>query len=76
MLDQFKMYIYLAGAAMLAFFVGWFKYRGKKIDDLEDEVENHEAIDKAQDFEARNREAAARAEAEDVEDIIIGTHND
>ena len=72
--NQFKAYLYLVGAAIVAIFIGWFKYRGAKIDSLEEEVENHEAIDKAQDFEADNRAAAARAEALDVKDTTSGTY--
>jgi len=74
MFSQIKLYLstVLAGAVML--FAAWFKYRGDKIDDLEKEIENHEAKDKAQDFEAQNREAAARAEAEDAKSIISDTY--
>ena len=74
LLSQFKSYIYLIGAAIITFFIGWFKYRGMKIDDLEEEIENHEAIDKAQDFEADNRAAAAKAEALDVKDTNSGNY--
>jgi len=74
MFSQIKLYLsaILAGAVML--FAAWFKYRGDKIDNLEKEIENHEAKDKAQDFEAQNREAAARAEAEDAKSIISDTY--
>jgi len=74
MFSQIKLYLsaILAGAMML--FAAWFKYRGDKIDDLEKEIENHEAKDKAQDFEAQNREAAARAEAEDAKSITSDTY--
>jgi len=74
MLSQIKLYLsaLMAGAVML--FAAWFKYRGNKIDNLEKEIENHEAKDKAQDFEAQNREAAARAEAEDAKSITSDTY--
>jgi len=74
MFSQIKLYLsaLMAGAVML--FAAWFKYRGDKIDDLEKEIENHEAKDKAQDFEAQNREAAARAEAEDAKSITSDTY--
>jgi len=74
MLSQIKLYLsaILAGAVML--FAAWFKYRGDKIDNLEKEIESHKAKDKAKGFEAQNREAAARAEAEDEKSIHSDTY--
>ena len=71
--DQIKGYLALAAAAIVAIFIAMFKYRGIKIDKLEEEVENHEAKDKAQDFEADNREAAAKAEAGNEKHPTTGT---
>lgn len=69
MFDQIKIYLTIAGAAFVALFIAIFKYRGMRIDTLEKEVKDAEAKDKAQDFEAQNREAAARAEVEDAKRI-------
>jgi len=69
MFDQIKIYLTMVGAALVALFIAIFKYRGMRIDTLEKEVKDAEAKDKAQDFEAQNREAAARAEAEDAKRI-------
>lgn len=67
MFEQIKVYIYAAIAVVVAIFAAVFKYRGMKIDSLETEVEYHEKKDEAQDFEKQNVEAAAKAEADDVE---------
>lgn len=72
-LSEIKTFLYGAIMFIVMGFIGWFKYRGQKIDDLEQEVQNHEAKDRAQDFEADNREAAARAEAEDAKNIASNT---
>jgi len=74
MFDQFKVYFYAFVAIVVAGFAAVFKYRGMKIDKLESDVEYHEAKDKAQDFEKQNVEAAAKAEAQDVKDISVGTY--
>jgi len=74
MFSQVKIYLSALLAGIVMLFAAWFKYRGDKIDDLEKEIENHEAKDKAQDFEAQNREAAARAEAEDAKSITSDTY--
>lgn len=72
MFDTIKLYIGIIVTAVIAGFIAMFKYRGMQIEALEKEVESHEAKDKKQDFEADNRVAAAKAEAEDVKDIEDG----
>ena len=73
MFDTIKLYLYAAGAAALAIFVAIFKYRGAKIDDLEDTIDVMDRNDKVKDkvrdnevnvsdYEADNRVAAAKAE--------------
>jgi len=74
MFSQIKLYLSALLAGIVMLFAAWFKYRGDKIDNLEKEIENHEAKDKAQGFEAQNREAAARAEAEDAKSITSDTY--
>lgn len=74
MFSQIKLYLSAILAGVVMIFAAWFKYRGDKIDDLEKEIKNHEAKDKAQDFEAQNREAAARAEAQDAKSITSDTY--
>jgi len=74
MFAQLKAYLLAAAGIAIAVFAAVFKYRGMKIDKLEHEVKEHEAKDKAQDFVADNREAAARAEAKDHEVITDGTY--
>ena len=75
-----KLYFAAAGAAILATLVGIYKYRGFKVDQLENEVDSlgnqikvadrvNTANQKKSDYEADNRVAAAKAEARDVEDI-------
>lgn len=73
-IDNIKSFLVAAALIAAAVFAALFKYRGERIDSLEDEVANHEAKDKAQDFEANNREAAAKAEAQDERDITSGTY--
>jgi len=72
--SEVKTFIYGAIMFVVMTFIAWFKYRGAKINSLEEEVKKHEAKDKAQDFEAQNREAAARAEAEDEKSITTHTY--
>ena len=86
MIDSVKMYMAMALAAIVAVFLAVFKYRGSKIDSLEDDLDN--AADKAAvvdkkiastkkktDFEANNRVAAAKAEARDYENITEHFYN-
>ena len=80
MFDQIKMYAGLAIAFVVAIFIGIFQYRGAKIDDLKEDLEEaeedafvqavvtHNKLKKA-DFEANGRIAAAKAEARDYENI-------
>lgn len=68
MIDTIMGYFYIIMTAIGMMFVAWFKLRGAKIKDLEQEVANDKAKDNAQDFEADNRVAKAKAEAEDVKD--------
>ena len=72
MFDQFKLYLYAAAGAVVAIFIAIFKYRGAKIDDLEEDIEvmvhNDKVKDKVRDneikvsdYEADNRVAAVKA---------------
>ena len=70
--DSIKSAFFIVIGFIVMGFLAVFKYRGNRIDSLKEEVENHEAKDKKQDFEADNRVEAAIAEAEDVQDITDG----
>lgn len=72
-INPIKGYLYAAGAAVLAILVAIFKYRGHKIDSLEEEVEEakgkaavvDKVIDaerKVNEFETQNKVAASKAE--------------
>lgn len=74
MFDTIKAYGVAILTALGMIFITWFKLRGNKIDDLNEQIDTMEANDKAEDYEADNRVAKAKAEADDVEDITIGTH--
>ena len=80
MFDTIKMYGAAALAVVIAIFVGMFKYRGAKIDSLEEDLVEEankarvveqaiKAERKVLDFESDNRVAAAKAEARDYEDV-------
>lgn len=74
-LDTIKVYFYAIVAFVVTFFGVWFKMRGMTIEDQQREIDAHEANDVAQDFEADNRVDKAKAEAEDVEDMAVGTYH-
>ncbi len=80
MFGGIKGYLALAGAAAAAIFIGIFKYRGIKIEDLEEDLEvaEHKAevveeVVKSEKsrvkFEAESRVKKAKAEARDYENI-------
>ena len=60
MIYNIKLYFYAFLGILVTIFAGWFKYRGQKIEKLEEEVQKHVAMEKKKDFEADNREAATK----------------
>jgi len=86
MFTQFKLYAYGIIAAIVAFFIGWFKLRGDKIEEQEKEIKQqkqnleaveqyHEAKDKVQEFETQNKVAAEKAKhVEKQSDISDGNY--
>lgn len=80
MFSQFKVWIYGVGAALVAIAVAMFKYRGNKIEKLEEDLEtaehNVEVVDKVIEnerkvntYEMQNKVAAAKAEV--VEEVVL-----
>ena len=72
MIGTFKDYFYIALGLVVIGFSALFKMRGLKIEAQEREIDAHEAKDVAQDYEADNRVAKAKAEAQDATDVTVG----
>ena len=76
MFGEFKVYIYGIATAIVLAVLALLKYRGHKIDVLEEEVEEHEVKDKVQEFEKQNAVAHAKIEGEaDVKVIPDGAYS-
>ncbi len=85
-LGPIKIYVMAAGAAIIAIFIGVYKYRGFKVEELEAEVDAKdkelevvvkvvEQEREVAEFTADNRVAKAKAEIVDeevVKDYVVG----
>ena len=72
MIAQLKSYFFIALGFIGMGFLAVFKYRGAKIESQQEEIKQHKARHKADEFVSGNREAAARAEAVDTQEIEDG----
>lgn len=86
MFSQIKIWLYGIGAGIVALFVGWFKYRGYKIEQQEQELEErqqelqamnqyHADKDKVQAFEHQNDVAAAKTNTRVNDEVKDGSHS-
>jgi len=73
-------YLMIAGTAIMGVLIAIFKYRGNKVDELEEDLvaaqasahaidKYQESKDKVSTFEADNRVAAAEAHNKDMDEI-------
>ncbi len=70
--DSIKSFMYMILGFIVLGAITAYKYMAMKIERQAEEIDSLEAEGKAKDFQADNREAAAKAEATDYEEVKDG----